>query len=215
MDVLLHQEHRHALLVDPAQDGEVLLHEERREPERRLVDEQQLRRAHQPAADGYHRLFASGHRAGQLLAPLGEPGKDREHALQPLADDGRVGLQICAEQQVLEHRAAGEDLASLGNGRDAQRDDPVRGQARQIAVAEHHAAAARRREPENGSDERRLAGAVRPEQAGDAARLDRDAHVLEDVRAVVRGVQPFDAQPFGHSNPRYACRTCGSRATSA
>src|SRR3954462_470034 len=72
VDVLLHQEHRHALLVDAPDGGEVLLQQQGREAQRRLVDEQQGRSAHQPAADGKHGLLATGKCPRQLLPPLGE-----------------------------------------------------------------------------------------------------------------------------------------------
>ena len=76
--VLLDQKHGDAALVDAADDVEILLHQARRQPERRLVDQQQLWRAHQPAADRYHRLLAAGHGAGKLRAPLGKPRKNLE-----------------------------------------------------------------------------------------------------------------------------------------
>src|SRR4051794_12322933 len=49
--VLLDQQDRHALLlVDTADDRENLLHQDRRQPERRLVEQQQRRPVHQRAA---------------------------------------------------------------------------------------------------------------------------------------------------------------------
>src|SRR4051794_32933520 len=64
--VLLYKEHGDAALVDLANDLEVLLDQPRRQPERWLVDQQKLWRAHQPAPDRYHRLLAARHGARKL-----------------------------------------------------------------------------------------------------------------------------------------------------
>ena len=48
--------------------------DQRREAEKRLVEEQQARLAHQRAADRQHLLLAAGQRSGGLLAPLGSRG---------------------------------------------------------------------------------------------------------------------------------------------
>src|SRR2546422_6478828 len=50
-DVLLHQQDAHALLVERLQDAKQLLDQERREPQRRLVQDQELRFRHQRGRD--------------------------------------------------------------------------------------------------------------------------------------------------------------------
>ena len=59
---------------------EQLLDQQRRQAERRLVEDQELRLGHQSAADRQHLLLAARQRAGALALPLGEPREDREHA---------------------------------------------------------------------------------------------------------------------------------------
>ena len=76
MHVLLDQQHGDAALIDLANDAKVLFHQPRREAERRLVNQQQLGRAHQPAPDRYHGLLAARHRAGELRAPLRQARED-------------------------------------------------------------------------------------------------------------------------------------------
>src|SRR5207237_390766 len=72
--VLLHQQHGGLLLlVDLRDDAEDLLHQQRREPERRLVEEDQPRSRHQRAADRQHLLLAAGEVTGDLPAPLAQP----------------------------------------------------------------------------------------------------------------------------------------------
>src|SRR3989442_6706960 len=57
--VLLDEQHADALaLVDGAQDAEQLAHQQRREPEGRLVEQHQLWRQHQRPRYGKHLLLA-------------------------------------------------------------------------------------------------------------------------------------------------------------
>ena len=72
-DVLLDQQDGEAALVEQADGVQHLLHHQRREAERGLVEHDELGRAHQAAADGEHLLLAAGHGAGELVRALGEP----------------------------------------------------------------------------------------------------------------------------------------------
>src|SRR5262249_4881433 len=68
--VLLDQQHRDALLgVEPTDDREDLTDQERREPERGLVEQQQLGPAHEGAADRQHLLLAARQKARELIKP--------------------------------------------------------------------------------------------------------------------------------------------------
>src|SRR5437588_2246539 len=69
------EEGRFLLPIDPSDDGEDLLHEQRREPERRLVEQDQFRPRHQRAADGEHLLLPSREISGQPPAEIAQPGK--------------------------------------------------------------------------------------------------------------------------------------------
>ena len=80
--VLLDEEHGQALArVEVGDDLEDLLDDERGEPERRLVEQQQFWPAHQRARDGEHLLLAARQRAAALVrgALLGA-GRSRRHA---------------------------------------------------------------------------------------------------------------------------------------
>ena len=59
MRVLLYEQDSHALRVDLLDRLEHQLHEDRGEPHRRLVEEQQLWARHQRAADREHLLLAT------------------------------------------------------------------------------------------------------------------------------------------------------------
>ena len=85
----------------------------RGEPERRLVEDEQLRIGHQPAGDRQHLLFAAGQISGHLLAPLGEAWEQRHHAVVGGGDGGPVAVGEPARGEVLVDGHLGEDPASL------------------------------------------------------------------------------------------------------
>ena len=75
MHVLLDEKDRDALLVDLADEVEILLDQDRRQAERGFVDQQQFRRPHQAAADRDHGLLAARHGAGELHPAFGQARK--------------------------------------------------------------------------------------------------------------------------------------------
>jgi len=94
--VLLDQEHGDPVArVDFPDHAEDLAHEQRREPERGFVEQQQLGPAHQRTPDGEHLLLAAGERAGALLAPLAqdrvEPAERPERQFVADAERLRAG----------------------------------------------------------------------------------------------------------------------------
>src|SRR6266545_2064599 len=80
---LFYHHHREPLVVEPPQRLQDLYRHLGREPERGLVEQQQLRIGHERATDRQHLLLAAGHRSGGLRQTLFEAGKQREHALAP------------------------------------------------------------------------------------------------------------------------------------
>ncbi len=112
VDVLLDQQHGDAGGFQHLQAGDELLHHDRRQPERQLVDHQNLGPRHQPARDRQHLLLAARQRSGLLRATLFEA---REHHIdfgqlrgEPLLGAGRTGahLEILLDAHVAEHLAA-------------------------------------------------------------------------------------------------------------
>src|SRR5215211_7384665 len=75
--VLFHQQHGDALFaVQLTEAAEEILHDDGREAERRLVEQQQARPAHQRPSDRQHLLLATAQASRQLRAPLGQAGED-------------------------------------------------------------------------------------------------------------------------------------------
>src|SRR5215216_177743 len=69
-DVLLDDQHRVPLGADAAHELEDLRDDDRRQAHRGLVEEDELRPAHEGPGDGAHLLLAARHRAGELVAAL-------------------------------------------------------------------------------------------------------------------------------------------------
>src|SRR6266567_913713 len=121
--VLLDQEDGELLLdVEGADDLENLPGDERGEPERRLVEQQEARPAHERARDRQHLLLAARERAAALVEPLAQPRKQDEDAVE-------IGVEIaalaegCAHLQVLQDAHAHEDAAALRRLRDLEARD--------------------------------------------------------------------------------------------
>jgi len=83
-DVLLDEQDAHALLaIDGAHDAEDLAGDERREPERGLVEEEQARPQHERAPDREHLLLAPGEAPRFDSAARPAPENSRRSARGP------------------------------------------------------------------------------------------------------------------------------------
>src|SRR5262252_3310683 len=66
--VLLDDQHRDPLVgVQLAEAAEEVLHDDRRQPERWLIEQEKLRATHESTSDGEHLLLAAREAAGELL----------------------------------------------------------------------------------------------------------------------------------------------------
>ncbi len=86
-------------------------------PERRFVEEHELRPPHQRARDREHLLLAAAHASRFLVATIGEARED----LEPAVDvDGHLAVapRVRAETQVLVDRELGKGPAPLRHVRD-------------------------------------------------------------------------------------------------
>src|SRR5499426_1254287 len=110
------QERRLLLVVDLADDVEDLAHQQRRQPQRRLIQQQKLRLCHERATEDQHLLLAAAQISRDLVAAGHQDGEvvvDHPqislHALRILA---RVGTdpQILLDGERLQHLASFHDL---------------------------------------------------------------------------------------------------------
>ena len=77
-----------------------LIDDLRREPERRLVHQDQRRPSHQRTCDGQHLLLAAGQAPGRICAALPERTEITEYALQVLSDRTPVTTSAGANQKI-------------------------------------------------------------------------------------------------------------------
>ena len=159
-------------------------------PERRLVQHQEPRLAHQRAAHREHLPLAARERSGELSAPLLEAGKPLVHFVLRRAPAALAapGAGEGAELEVVGDTHRGEELASLGDedqsARDALLDRQRRG--RRPAV---HDVAVRGQEPDDRAEQRRLAGAVGSDDADDRAREDVQRNPVHRLDLAIPHVQ--------------------------
>src|SRR4051812_537788 len=164
--LLDHEERRAERRAYRPQPRDQLVHDEWRESQRELVDEEELRRAHQRRADREHLALAAGKVAGLALPQRGERREifvDR--VLGELARADRC-VEILVHGEVLEH------LAALGHQRDAVAGNAMRCKVGDVCLLEKNLSLGDPRvvlakEARDRSQRRRLAGTVVAEEGDD------------------------------------------------
>ena len=227
--VLLDDHDRRAGLVHQPQRVEDLAHGRRREPERRLVEQEQPRLRHHRASERQHLLLAARKSPCALRTPLVEQREGLEHAGEiPLR---RAAFRPRPEAQIVEHRQRGEGAAPFGHVGDAATSHRLRCAVKDPAAFEDHLAR-RSHEARDRTQRGRLAGAVRAENRDEVAVFDAqvdaverprlavarlDVSKLKERHAVVPAVTPRSARrrgtprsPRGSAVPRRVCprRSC-------
>src|SRR5262249_16669286 len=119
--VLFDEEHTGASRVDRADRAEYILHDNRCEAERWLVETQQLRLRHHGATEHQHLLLTPAQRSGVLRATLGETREHVEYLADHAADlETVVAALERAELEIFPYREKWEDVAAFRDKRDAQ-----------------------------------------------------------------------------------------------
>ena len=143
---------------------------------RRLVEQQQLRLVHDAGGERQPLLPAAGQRAGELVAPRRQ-AKLLERAVDMLGDrlqlvEPRHEFQVLGDRQILVERELLRHVADFALDLQALGPD---------IVAEHRALAlVGRQQAAQHADGRRLARAVRAEEADDLALGDRHRDMVDD-----------------------------------
>src|SRR5207248_10539870 len=192
------EQDRGALRVDLPDGGEQLLADAGCEPQRWLVDRQELRLVHQRPRRREHLLLAPRQLPRELPLALRELGKQRVRSIEAAARSRRAVREICAREQVLLHRQLAERPPPFRAVDQAPLADLVRRQALDALSREPHLAlendvAVRAAlhplleadQPGDGAQQRGLAGAVRSDEAHELALVHAQRHAVEDRRLVV------------------------------
>ena len=192
--VLLHQQDRHALLVQDGDDLPDLRDHARHQALGRLVEQDDLGLQHHGPGDGEHLLLAARQRAAGLVAPLGQHREVGEDLVQQLRPSGVAHpAAVEAGAQVLHHGQQLEDAPVLRHVADAEPRQPVRRLAGDVAALEGDAALARRDQAHDGLERGALADAVAA-RAGPPPRRGPTSSETpkQDVALAVVGVDALD-----------------------
>src|SRR6185369_10123351 len=87
IDVLFHQQDRHAAGLELGKCIDHVVDDRRRQPLARFIDDQQFARLDNGAGDGEHLLLAAGKLAGRMVPELFDRREQREDPLQALSVD--------------------------------------------------------------------------------------------------------------------------------
>ena len=193
--VLLDQQDGDALPVDVLDDVEDVTHQERGQAERRLVQQQEFRPAHQGTGHSEHLLFTPGHGAGVLADALLQAREQAQDAVIVLPDARRVFAGVGPKFQVLAHGHVGEHAAPLGRMPDAEFDDLIGGQSRNIFAFEHDAPGSLLgTRPEIARKCRAFPGTVGADQGDDLSCGDGQRDARKGPDRTVGDRQVFDGQ---------------------
>ena len=161
----------------------------RRQPERKLVDEDDLRLRQQSPADDEHLLLPAREPARLLAAALlqaGEDVEDRAEAVVGALPAGALG--VGAHEQVLLDGHRREDAPALGHERQTLADDLLGGDRQRFPVEAHFARV--RQQAGDGVERRRLARAVRPDERHDLPGADVEVEPVEHLGRAVGHAEP-------------------------
>lgn len=186
--ILLHEKHRGAVAVDLLDDVEDLLDDDGREAQRRLVQQQKPRAAHDGARDGEHLLFTAGQGTPCLTTPLCEDGKEVEDVIEVAGDAFLVATQKGPEVEVLLNGQVGKDETPFRDLADAQPHDLVGLHGVDGLSLEQHFTGAWRRSAADGHQRGALARAVGTDERDNLPLADGEVDVAQGLYVAVVGV---------------------------
>src|SRR5580700_1667411 len=194
-DVLLAKQHRdRGGLAQALQRLGQLLEDDRRQAERRLVEDEQFRLHHQRTRNGQYLLLAAGQRSGGLLLAVAQ---DREQVEQPgdLLRALRRRQMLAAEVEIFAYRHIDEQLAAFGALHDALARDGRRGEpAQRSALAADVARIGQK--AGDGVEQRGLFVKGHSDHRDEFAGMDVDRDVVERLRLAVMHADILDLEEW-------------------
>ncbi len=204
---LLDEKHREAFGIQFFDRLENLFHDEWRQAQRRLIQQQQFRPPHQRASDRKHLLLAAGQRAAALMRARFQQREQGVDTFQIRVEAVGIVGNDRAHLQILEHRHAREDAPALRRLHDAEPRDLVHRELRDVASLKQNAAVAGAGAAKDRHHQRGLARAVAADQRDDLALIDIETDAVQDRQHAVTGGDVLDGEEGGGHSPT-------SRATS-
>src|SRR5438445_148074 len=194
--VLLNEQDAEPARVDLANAVEHEALERGRESRRRLVEEEQTRLHHQGHRHREHLSLAARERSGPGAPALGEHGEEVDDGPGPLVRCS--GSRPGADREVLRDAERREHVRLLGHVAEAARDDAPGAGARDVGAAQRDAAGARANEPGQRLQQRRLPGAVRPDDGDQLTVVDAKRETMQDVAVAIAGRKLVHLEERGH-----------------
>ena len=191
--VLLHQEDGGPLLVDALNHPEDLPHQQRGQAHGRLIQQQELRPAHQGPAHRQHLLLAAGQGVAPLAAPLLEAREEGEDLLQ-VALNVTIPAHVGRQAQIFQDRQVAEDAPAFRDQGHAPLHPQVRRQLAQLLPGKGNPAPGHGQEPRDGLQDAGFAGAVGPDEGDDLALPHGERDPAHRADAVVGDPEVFDVQ---------------------
>ena len=186
---LLHQHHGHAIARHPLHNRQQLADDHRCQPERQLVDQQNLRPHDEAHGEGQHLLLAAGQVCRRGVESFAEDRECLEGLGDRCLDAGRVApVGPSGQFEVLLHGQRTEHALAAGHLHDAERGDLVRWGVRDVPPVEHDRAAVGLDHTADRLQQRRLPGAVGAEQGDDLALLEFEVDVAQHGSLAVAGL---------------------------
>src|SRR5215467_14702358 len=193
LEILLREQNGQAL---PFQRGDLLaegLHDHRRQPLRRLVEQENTWIAHQRARHGEHLLLPTGEAPTAPARHLAEPGEVLVDTI-----DAPAARALGAHEEIFRHREIAEDAPVLWHPADAEPADLVRQERVERLPVEGDGAARHLDKAHDGLEGGGLARAVAPEQRDDLALARLERHAVEHPR---RAIGRLDRVKTQHDAP--------------
>jgi hypothetical protein len=135
----------------------------------------------------------------------------RERRGERIAQESAARHRMRADAHVLAHRHGRKQSDVLERSRNAERGELMPRAAQQRTSVEHDRSCARIIEARDAIEERRLAGAVRTNQAADRPAGDLEGDIIERGHAAEPDRQPPDRQEGGRLEVRIVIRAFGFR----
>jgi hypothetical protein len=183
--VLLHEQDRGAVGVDLPDRVEHGPQHLRREPHRRLVEQQQPGLEHQRAGELDQPLLAARQAARLLPRPAGDLREQVEDRRDPPRRQRPVGQDVAAELDVLPDRHVAEQAVVLRHLDDPEAQHLARRLADEVLPVQGDRPEPRPQQPADRCHQRGFARAVRPHHAGDTALSHLQGHPAQHVPAAV------------------------------
>src|SRR5262245_58045899 len=184
--VLLDQQDREALVLEPLEDAPDFPHDDGRQSLGGLVQQKHAAIREERSAERQHLLLAAGERTRQLPLTLREPGKQRKDPFE------REAVRSSANKQILLHRQRREDPATLRHEGHTTPGYAIRPPPVDFFTIQSDASCSRPSEPDNAADRRGLAGAVPPKDRHSLPLRHPERDAVQDMTVAVVGVDALN-----------------------